>query len=131
MEQPVWSQDGLGYWRALKELWGEPGDLVLVEHDIIIRSDVLPAFEACSEPWCVFGYPHHGSQTLLTTSLGCVRWREAMKDLFPTLMDEVGKMELGGRPGHWSRLDDAIAEALAPLKPHLHAPPLRHVSVPR
>jgi len=104
-----------GYWFLLDEFWRAGEDFAVIEHDIEIRADVLPAFEACRSPWCTFGYPTYddfqGNPSRATLSLGCVRFRSELMRLGPDLFDTFNSR-------HWSRLDVEIAV-------RLHLPPFR------
>jgi hypothetical protein len=49
--------DAQAYWRAMCERWNGNDDLVVIEQDNVITSEVLPSFAACGQPWCCFYYP--------------------------------------------------------------------------
>jgi hypothetical protein len=98
------------YWALLAAAWRQPGDLVVIEHDIGIHTDVVPGFSACREPWCGHAYLT-GQQRLI--ALGCTRFTEQLKAAEPDLMDPVGADGTGGLPAkHWGRLDVRILDEL-------------------
>ena len=131
------------YWEFLSRLWAKGESVVLVEHDIEVHSGVVPGFESCPEPWCSHPFsrllpgPHStwdgegwsAGIALLTKSLGCVRWSAELMAAEPDLMTVVGQMAFPGLPpGHWRRLDDAIAQVLEARKysVHVHVPEVKH-----
>jgi hypothetical protein len=50
------SGDPKDYYKLLAASWAEGKGFLVVEHDVEIHEDVIPQLEACTEPWCVFGY---------------------------------------------------------------------------
>jgi hypothetical protein len=130
------SGDGDAYWRLLRDLWSAAEDVVLVEHDIEITAGVVPAFEACPQPWCVHPYriptpPHLRFRTAspvidLTAPqvLGCVRWRRELITAHP---DAVASLPPERR--YWSCLDGFLTLSLHDRgvgSPHVHHPGLWH-----
>jgi hypothetical protein len=114
------------YWRLLATVWREPGDLIVVEHDIGIHVGVLPGFDACPEPWC--GYPYRVNRQVIAC-LGCTRFTAALKAAEPDLMDAVGERAEGGvMARHWCRLDVRVGDELRSrgYGQHRHEPPVAH-----
>jgi hypothetical protein len=102
--------DDSAYWALLAAAWRQPGDLVVIEHDIGIHADVVPGFSACRRPWCGHAYLT-GRQRLI--ALGCTRFTEQLKAAEPDLLDVVGTDGTGGLPAkHWGRLDVRILDEL-------------------
>lgn len=122
------------YGQLLCRLWSECQDFTIIEHDVIPHADVFKEFEYCPELWCIFEYYAHDAKgpidRLVSGSLGCVRFRAELMETLPYLMAEAVQRDMGSGPGHWARLDDAIAAELAPLRPHVHQPPVGHVLRP-
>ena len=131
------------YLTFLKQMWAEGKATVIVEHDIEVGPETVPGVESCAEPWCVQPFsrllpgPHStwdgqgwtNGVPLLTKSLGCVRFSEALMKAEPDLMVEVEGMEDGGVPaGHWRRLDDRIARVLEgrDYRVCVHVPEVKH-----
>lgn len=113
--------DDEAYWRLLRELWAEPGDLILIEHDIVPADGVTETMGACPRPWC--SSPYRIAHTWLAEGLGCTRFASRLKDRHPDLMDRLG--EIGGDgmpPRDWHRLDTRLARLLLDLgyRPHPH-----------
>jgi hypothetical protein len=140
---PYVGDSDVSYLTFLKRLWAEGQPTIVVEHDIEIHEGVVPALEACPEPWCSFPFarllpgPHStwdgegwsAGIALLTKSLGCVRWSGELMATEPDVMEAVGTVQVGGTPpGHWKTLDDAIARVLEArgYRVCVHAPEVRH-----
>jgi hypothetical protein len=57
---PIDAEDITQPWTTYASYWGAD-DLVVIEQDVIIHEDVLPQFEACPEPWCLFPARHYAT----------------------------------------------------------------------
>jgi hypothetical protein len=118
--------DMSAYWALLAKVWHEPGDLVIVEHDIGITAEVLPGFASCPEPWC--GNPYQIDKQVLVC-LGCTRFTAVLKAAEPDLLEAVGEDGSGGLPARdWRRLDVRILDELRRrgYRQHWHEPPVMH-----
>jgi len=118
------------YAEVLVQAWAQPGDLVIVEHDIGIRRYVIEELLACDQPWC--GFPYRIGEQLLVC-LGCTRFTAHLKASLPGLMAEAAaigtEQDGGGVPAaDWRRMDVRIAACLERLGHHRHAhwPPVDH-----
>lgn len=127
------------YWRVLCRRWYPGEDLIVIEHDVVIRPDVLEQFEACPEPWCSFGYSdmcHEACREAWANQLGCTRFRA---ELIAECPDAVSSISAAERD--WHNLCDSIAGDKvggnpAPLRPksvrasgfshHWHRPYVDH-----
>lgn len=119
-------RDTSAYFRLVESEWSQPGDLVIVEHDIGIHRHVMPAFLACREPWCGNAYAI-GEQMLVC--LGCTRFTAELKAAEPDLLNEVGQVGNDGLQARdWRRLDVRLADALHKrgYQHHEHTPPVTH-----
>lgn len=103
------------YCKALRYWWDKARphaeDLVIVEHDVEARPEVLAQLLGCPLPWCVAPYNGH-------EALGCVRFRPF--ELGPWPLEE---------PVPWIQLDMALYRALraAGASQHVHAiAPIHH-----
>ena len=115
------------YWRLLARAWREPGDLIVIEHDIGLAPGVIEGFAACPEPWCGHEYPLHLG--VLRACLGCTRFSAALKEAEPGLLDVVGEVTGDGLPAKdWRRLDVRIGGELnrRGVQMHVHPEPVRH-----
>lgn len=110
---PPWAEwvevsgDPLAYWRTMLEHWVPDDDLIVVEHDVVLRPDVLVQFDECPEPWCVFGYAdmcHEACREAWANMLGCTRFR---KELIAAVPDAVSSIPEDRRG--WHNLCDEIA----------------------
>ncbi len=131
------------YLTFFKQMWVQGEATLIVEHDIEIHAQVLSEAQSCECDWATWPFgrllpgPHatwdgqgwSAGIPLLTKSLGCVRFSARLMREHPDLMIEVGESSPGGlAPGHWSRLDDAIAQALTKrgVSVHVHTPEVKH-----
>lgn len=71
----------------LRELWPEPGDLVVVEHDYLPPPGAIQALLDCGHNWCT--HPAWIHDTYLVGSLNLARFSAALKAREPDLMDYV------------------------------------------
>jgi len=83
----------------------EPGDLVIVEQDIVPPPDALYSFARCPSHWCACWYElypttEHGkdySQTIpFGWGLGCTRFSEKLRREHPELADRAGELLVFG-----------------------------------
>lgn len=121
--------DLTAYAKQLCEAWLWEGDLIVVEHDIVIHDQVLTQFEDCGQPWCVFPYP--GDRTELA-ELGCVRFSRRLKNALPAVMVEAARIEgeaPGLNAGDWRRMDIRLRSRLEAFghARHYHYPAVRHL----
>ena len=119
--------DMAAYWKLLAAAWMEPGELVIVEHDIGVHAGVIPGFAACPEPWCGFPYPL--DRGVMLACLGCTRFSAGLKAAEPDLLEVTGKVTGDGLPAKdWRRLDVRIGDELKRrgYVMHVHEPPVKH-----
>jgi hypothetical protein len=116
------------YHEALAQEWRAGADFAVVEHDIVIDQRVFPAFEACEEPWCGFGYDAAVGYKVM---LGCTRFRSELVQAVPDLLELCASETQSGVPARaWYRLDVRVDEVLRRrgYTAHLHMPPIRHLN---
>lgn len=120
------SEDNEAYWRLLCEVWNCGEDLLVIEHDVVCRPDVVESMESCPEPWCAFGYHdmcHPECMEAWANTLGCTRFRKEMMATVPAAV--TGIPEGYGRD--WHNLCDYIAASTRPrFTHHWHHPPVVH-----
>jgi hypothetical protein len=94
------SADDYAYWRLLKAHWTGVDDLLVIEQDIEITAEVLPSFDDCEEPWCVYEYKqtYKSSVSMLKEALGCTRFSAELQRTVPF-----------PRAAQWKFLDLAIS----------------------
>lgn len=110
--------DSESYYRMLSEEWERPGDLVLIEHDIVPADGVTDDMTDCPRPWC--SSPYRIAHTWLDEGLGCVKLAARLKQRHPDLMARLGQITGDGLPAKdWHRLDTRLA---ALLRNHGYAP---------
>lgn len=103
--------DTHAYWRLMRDAWStclETGDdLLVIEHDVVFRPDVLEQFDDCPQPWCLFGYLnmcHPECREAWANALGCTRFRNEVIQACP---DAVSSIPEPLR--NWNYLCDHIA----------------------
>jgi hypothetical protein len=114
-------RDSHAYWRLLHAEWTAPGDLLLIEHDMLPDGGVTDAMGACRRPWCTS--PYRIAHSWLPDGLGCVKLAGRLKDRHPDLMDRLGEIADDGMPPkNWRRLDTRLSRLLRDLgyRPHCH-----------
>lgn len=80
--------DTSAYWWELRRRWNGEDDLMIVEQDNVITAEVIPSFNACDKPWCVYEYlgppgmdvDGTGEGRILRKSLGCTRFSAELQD---------------------------------------------------
>jgi hypothetical protein len=114
--------DDEAYWRLLHAEWAVPGDLLLVEHDMLPAPGVTGAMTACPRPWCSSPYQIANGHWL-ADGLGCVKLAARLKTRHPDLTARLGAMDGDGLPArNWRRLDTRLSALLRSLgyRPHAH-----------
>ena len=130
------------YWSALGEWWARGEDFAIVEHDVVIHSDVVEQFDSCPEPWCVFGYTpicHEKCLEAWANMFGCTRYRS---ELIAAVPDAVTSIPPERRDWH-NLCDELAGNKIAgvdqpTLRPHSlrwagythhwHTPRVRHIT---
>lgn len=116
----------------LIELWADPADTLLIEHDVEIHRHVLPAARRCREPWCSWPYNGPGFKSngdpQLRESLGCTRFSRKLMQGEPDLVALAASVNQGLPPGDWRRMDAQISPLLKQrgYEVHVHQPPVLH-----
>jgi hypothetical protein len=127
-------------WSDYAARWGTD-DLVVIEQDVVIHGDVLPQFEACPEPWCLFPARHYATGGgWMKTGILCNRFRrefmekvtvadvEAVPGSCVRCADENSRPARGRRAQCWAHLDGKTREAgeAAGFRVHVHWPSVGH-----
>lgn len=129
-EGTVWvdvSSGNLAYFESLGDIWAAGEQFATIEHDILVRPDIVEAFEECPEPWCVFGYTefcHEACMENWRNELGCTRFRaEAMREV-PDAVSSIPD----GQLRDWHQVCDGLGNNLraAGLTHHWHRPHAVH-----
>jgi hypothetical protein len=123
------SSDDEALWRLWKQIWADQEDTIVVEHDIVIHSRVVPELEECPTPWCTFGYPYPYGNSDPYHGTGCVRFRAALMANEHDLWDRVGARSGPKHPQrHWCSLDGFSHLELWPrgYVQCKHSPPVGH-----
>ncbi len=110
----VWldSEDDFAYWRELARWWGR-GDLLVIEHDVVIGPGTVAAMRACAglSDWCAAPYPAYQGYSLCNErALGCTR--------FSARLQAAVDPESFRAP--WRTMADRFIALFDPLYPHRH-----------
>lgn len=122
-------------WRDYAARWATD-DLVVIEQDIIIHADVIPQFEACPEPWCLFPFRHYAQGGgWMKDGIGCNRFRREFMEAVPVEAVEAQGGSCNRCNGEnrqcWAHLDGRTREAgeAAGFRIHVHWPSVGHRDV--
>lgn len=113
--------DHEAYWRLLAHHWRQPGDLVVVEQDIVPAPGVVDEMLTCNSLWCAS--PYWVTGRWLSDGLGCTRFSAGLKSAVPDLLERVGYDTGPDAPAkHWCLLDWRTSRLLRSLghEPHEH-----------
>jgi hypothetical protein len=121
------SVDNEAYWRLLGELWLGEDDLLIVEHDIVCRPDVIEGMLTCPKPWCAHGYDnmcHPECMEAWRNALGCTRFRREVMVAVPDAISAIPP----GRFRDWHQLCDGVGNRLRAegFTHHWHEPAVHH-----
>lgn len=151
------SSDHDSYWKALVGWWNLPGDLVVVEQDVVPAVDAVAQMVECPQLWCSSPYGVLGSSRSrtwvtydgitsvrhrpprvltsqpavlrITDGLGCVKFSDRFKRSFPDSMVQAGEPRGDRRPhGYWGVTDTRLSKI---LRANGQAPHLHERSIHR
>jgi hypothetical protein len=117
------------YARLLIELYVDPGDLVIVEQDVVPPEGSIARLLDCDYAWCTHPMLHGGERKI--DLLGLAKFSAGLKRMWPYAFEAALHKGVGGshRP-HWRSCDTLIARWLRihKLEPHVHGPDAIHLS---
>lgn len=113
--------DDSAYGEIIAELWELGLPLAVVEHDVVIRQDVVDAFVDCPEPYCAFVYQW---TTNIGPALGCTRFRPELLDAYPDAARNAAGV--GYRQFDHALIRRELARNGA--YPHVHLPIVDHLN---
>jgi hypothetical protein len=122
------SESDTAYAGLLQQLWTAGQTFALVEHDIVIRPEVLDGLADCDRPWCAYAYQLRGQ---LHAGLGCVKFGADLLRAMPHAVSTTWAEQTLVHPaGHWCNLDDRLSRVLrrAGVAQHVHTPPVEHLA---
>ncbi len=111
------------YWLEFRKRWVGKWDLMTVEQDNVLDGEMIPSFNACPEPWCVYEYegPENmvsrgAADRMLKTSLGMTRFSRQLQLEVP--VTEISNKDYFS----WYLIDYRIAVVLGKkgYSPHIH-----------
>jgi hypothetical protein len=104
------------YWKVLAEWWSEGNTFIVLEGDKHPAPGLLQELWDCPMPWCTVATPMRGTdEPAPYPSLSCTKFSAELIARRPTLLDDVGELDLGFGEKEWSRLDMGIAAGLEPI----------------
>lgn len=128
-----------GYNKAIESRWTGNTDLVVIEQDKEITADVIPSFDDCNKPWCMytyFNFPEPYTRECLV-GLGCAKFSAELQQLvspseFLTGDSDWIQCPLCNGAGCWQNLDSRIAFAIMnhQIAPHYHGKIAHHHDYP-
>jgi hypothetical protein len=130
---PIPADDITRPWTDYAARWGGTDDLVIVEQDVIIHAGVLPGFDGCPEPWCLYPGRHYArGGGFMDSGLMCNRFRREFMEAVPVAAVEavIGSCSRcdGREPRCHAHLDGKTREAgeAAGFRIHVHWPSVGH-----
>ena len=116
--------DETAYGRQIAKLWRQEESFAIVEPDIVIRGDVVDAFENCTCEYGAFPYPW---KTNVGPALGCTWFRDSFITKYPSAVEQAGPRSIS-----WRQFDVVFMRHVLVRKygeqPHVHLPPVVHLN---
>jgi hypothetical protein len=101
------------YFDLLERWWkSNVWNLIVVEHDIIVKPELIQELLDCPRAWCPCLYPFEQHWLF---GLGCTKFTKEIRQATPWLFDEIATMT-GGRhhpAKHWCALDAHMQNLLS------------------
>lgn len=103
--------DKHAYHRLMLDVWADAYaksyGIVMIEHDVVCRPDIIETFATDPEPWLIYPYNticHWGCMEAWANSMGCTRYGADMIAAVPDAVSSITK------PEHlaWQNLCDGI-----------------------
>jgi hypothetical protein len=118
-----------GYWDALASMWAQGESFIVLEQDKVPEPGLLQELWGCPEGWCAARAPIRGTTEPATyPSLSCTKFSAELIREYPSLIENVGELDLGFGLKEWSRLDLAIAGLLSAVQEvHWHTGVVEHL----
>jgi hypothetical protein len=116
------------YWETLAAAWDAGQTFIVVEQDKIPEPGLLEELWECPHVWCSVATAMRDSdQPASYPSLSCTKFSSTLMAAYPTLLEDVGRLDLGLGEKEWSRLDMGIAGLLGRTEiPHWHEGVVEH-----
>jgi hypothetical protein len=117
------------YW-VLNAAWRVGRAFIVLEQDKVPAPGVLRELWECDHHWCVASVPvRNGADPAGYPSLACVKFGRALIAAEPSLLDDVGEVDVGYGEREWSRLDLVLAGLLGGRgwEPHEHRVTVEHL----
>lgn len=116
--------DDTAYGRQIARLWKMGESFAIVEPDIVIREDVVDAFENCP---CEYGSFPYAWKTNVGPALGCTWFRDSFMAKYPSAVEEAGPRSISFRQFDVVFMRHVLARKYG-QQPHVHLPPVTHLN---
>lgn len=117
------------YSELVGDLWADGRSFAIIEHDIVVRDDVLAAFT--DDPAPFIAYPYAWT-TNVGSALGCNRWTADFLAAYPDAATEAAGVQGAYGKGHWREFDywliRLVLEERYGQVPKLGLPPVEHLN---
>jgi hypothetical protein len=116
------SKDQRAYGKTIAKHWRMGEDFMIVEPDIVVREDVMEAFETCD---CNYGAFPYAWTTNVGPALGCTWFRSEFLAAYPKAADEAATFS-------WRQFDVVLMRHVLARtwgeQPHVHLPAVVHLN---
>ena len=104
--------DNLGYWHAISARWNGTEDLIVIEQDMGVTEDTIPALSSCFSNWCVFSYRIYTLNLMYNYGLGCVKFSAHLQQMIPLsyIEENFSVCETCNLAGCWHSLDTMLKQ---------------------
>lgn len=106
------SGDDEAYWNMLSGAWLKGETFANIEHDVVLPEGHMEEMFECPSLWCSSAYPYFDDNVY--HGLGCVKFHADLLAQLPTLMYQVGELEISMEHPfrHWCALDTCLTSLL-------------------
>lgn len=117
------------YSELVCDLWAAGESFAIVEHDIVVRPDVLEAF--ATDPAPFIAYPYCWI-TNVGVALGCNRFSGEFVQAYPTAAAKAANVSGAYGRGHWREFDYFLIRLILEERygqvPKIGLPPVEHLN---
>lgn len=125
---PINAQDVFAYGALFADWWVKPGDLVIIEQDIVPPAGSITALIDCTMPWC--SHEYHCNNPVPAYGLGLCKFTDTVKRRLPSLGEQAARDYQGrARKMHYRNLNERIIDLMHhwSISAHIHQPTAAHL----
>lgn len=125
---PIDAQDVYAYGALFADFWAKPGDLVIIEQDIVPPAGSITKLIECTYPWCSHYY--YCNNPVPAYGLGMCRFTDTIKRRLPSLGEQAARDYRGhARRMHYLNLNERIISLMHHwgVTAHMHDPIAAHL----